>query len=220
MIIFLTFDVLNEDKSKTILDIGAGTGKYSCYFDQKEYKVTAVELVPHNIDVFKSKNSNVQIHQGNAVNLSMFEDNSFDVTLLFGPMYHLLKKEDKLKALSEAKRVTKPNGRIFISYYMNDFAVITYGFIKGNIKNSIEEGRLDDNFHVVSKEDDLYSMVRIEDIDSFNPEIETAINAVDGIISCACAYDIAKSEIVCFYESAVLTDDDIIVLDNTLNFYF
>lgn len=162
---------LAGDTNKTILDIGAGTGKYSCYFDKKGYKVTAVELVSHNIDVFKSKNSKVEIHQGNALNLSLFEDDSFDVTLLFGPMYHLLNYEDKIKALSEAKRVTKPSGKIFISYYMNDFAVIEYAFVKGNIKSSIEEGRLDENFHVVAKEDDLYSMVRIEDIDSFNAEL-------------------------------------------------
>lgn len=162
---------LGNDKSKKILDIGAGTGKYSCYFDQKGYKVTAIELVPHNIKVFKSKNSNVDIHQGNALDLSIFEDNSFDVTLLFGPMYHLLNNEDKIKALSEAKRVTKSTGKIFVSYYMNDFSVITYGFIKGNIKSAIKEGRLDENFHVVSKEDDLYSMVRIEDIDLFNNSV-------------------------------------------------
>ena len=162
---------LSNDRNKKILDIGAGTGKYSCYFDAQGYKVTALELVPHNIEVFKSKGSNVEIHQGNAVNLDIFEDNSFDITLLFGPMYHLLKTEDKLKALEEAKRVTKPNGRIFVSYYMNDFAVIEYAFVKGNIKNSLEEGRLDENFHVVAKEDDLYSMVRIEDIDSFNEKL-------------------------------------------------
>lgn len=159
---------LNNDKNKTILDIGAGTGKYSCYFASKGYDVTALELVPHNIEVFKKKNSNVKIHQGTALDLSRFKDNSFDVTLLFGPMYHLLKNEDKLLALKEAKRVTKENGKIFISYYMNDFAIITYGFIKGNIISSIEEGRVDKSFHVVNKEDDLYSMVRIEDIDSFN----------------------------------------------------
>ena len=162
---------LNDDKNKTILDIGAGTGKYSYSFDKKGYKVTAVELVPHNIEVFKSKNSNVNIYQGNALNLDMLKDDSFDVTLLFGPMYHLLKNEDKIKALEEAKRVTKPNGKIFVSYYMNDYSIITYGFIKGTIKSAIEEGRIDEKFHVVSKEDDLYSMVRIEDIDSFNEAV-------------------------------------------------
>ena len=91
-------EVLNDDLSKKILDIGAGTGAYSCFFDTIGYNVTAVELVNHNIEVFKKKNSDVDIHQGNALDLHMFEDNSFDVTLLFGPMYHLLDDNDKIKA--------------------------------------------------------------------------------------------------------------------------
>lgn len=161
-------EVLSNNKNKKVLDIGAGTGKYSCYLDSKGYDVTAIELVPHNIEVFKSKGSNVKIHQGNALDLSIFDDDSFDVTLLFGPMYHLLNNKDKIKALLEAKRVTKKDGIIFVSYYMNDFAILNYGFIKGNIVNSIKEGRVDENFHMVNKEDDLYSMVRIEDIDEFN----------------------------------------------------
>ena len=55
--------ILNNDKSKKIIDIGAGTGRYSVYLDSLGYDVTAVELVQHNIDVFKNKKSNVKIHQ-------------------------------------------------------------------------------------------------------------------------------------------------------------
>lgn len=161
-------EVLNEDYSKKILDIGAGTGAYSVYLSNEGYDVTAVELVEHNIKIFKSKNSNAVVHQGNALDLSIFDDNSFDVVLLFGPMYHLLKKEEKIKALKEAKRVCKNAGTILISYYMNDYAIITYGFIKKHILESIENNQVDDSYHMLNLEDDLYSMVRIEDIDEFN----------------------------------------------------
>lgn len=161
-------EVLNNDKSKTILDIGAGTGAYSVYLDNEGYKVTAVELVSHNIEIFKKKNSNVEIHQGNALDLKMFSDQSFDVTLLFGPMYHLLKKEEKIKALQEAKRVTKKGGVILVSYYMNDYAIITYGFIKKHILEAKKNHQIDEDYHMLNLDDDLYSMVRIEDIDEFN----------------------------------------------------
>ena len=161
---------LNQDFSKKILDIGAGTGAYSCYLSNLGYDVTAVELVSHNIEVFKKKNSNVKIHQGNALRLDMFEDNSFDLTLLFGPMYHLLSTEDKIKALKEAKRVTKNNGVILVSYYMNEYAIITYGFVKKNILDAKKNKQLDDSYHMLNLEGDLYSMVRIEDIDLFNKE--------------------------------------------------
>jgi 2-polyprenyl-3-methyl-5-hydroxy-6-metoxy-1,4-benzoquinol methylase len=176
-------EVLREDKNLKILDIGAGTGAYSVYLSNEGYDVTAVELVEHNIKIFKSKNSNVKIHQGNALDLSMFNDDTFDVVLLFGPMYHLLKKEEKIKALSEAKRVTKKGGIILISYYMNDYAIITYGFIKKHILEAIENKQVDENYHMLNLAEDLYSMVRIEDIDGFNEEVGLSrikIIAADG----------------------------------------
>ena len=165
-------EYLNDDKSKRILDIGAGTGAYSIYFDKLGYKVDALELVSHNIEVFKSKNSSVNISQGNALDLSIYDDNTFDVTLLFGPMYHLLKKEEKIKALNEAKRVTKKDGYIFVSYYMNDYAIITYGFIKKHILESIENNQVDESYHMLNLDGDLYSMVRIEDINEFNDVVK------------------------------------------------
>ncbi len=159
---------LGDDKSKKILDIGAGTGAYSVYFDKLGYEVTAIELVKHNIDVFKEKKSNVTIIQGNALDLSMFEENTFDVVLLFGPMYHLLTEDEKIKALLQAKKVVKKDGYIFVSYYMNDYAVITYGFVKKHIKESFENKQLNNDFHMLNIEDDLYSMVRLEDINRYN----------------------------------------------------
>ena len=161
-------DILDNDLSKRILDIGAGTGAYSVYLDKLGYKVDAIELVEHNINIFKSKGSNVNINQGNALDLSIYNDDTFDVTLLFGPMYHLLKKDEKIKALEEAKRVTKKDGIILVSYYMNEYAILTYGFIKKHILESIENNQVDNNFHMLNLKDDLYSMVRLEDINEFN----------------------------------------------------
>ena len=163
--------VLKGNKKKKVLDIGAGTGAYSCYLANEGFDVTACELVPSNIEVLKSKNTSVKVYQGNAIDLSMFEDDSFDVTLLFGPMYHLLTREEKIKALEEAKRVTKNKGKILISYYMNDYAILSYGFIKKHILEAKKNHQIDENYHMLNIEDDLYSMVRIEDIDSFNKEV-------------------------------------------------
>ena len=83
-----------------ILDIGAGTGRYSVPLANEGYDVSAVELVKHNLGRLKQKGSSVKAYQGNALKLKRFEDESFDVTLLFGPMYHLHSEEDKLQALS------------------------------------------------------------------------------------------------------------------------
>ena len=162
---FLTSIKYIEDYLKEgnrIIDIGAGTGKYSKYFADIGYDVFAVELCKSNLREIEKKN--IKCIQGNATNLKKIEDNSFDITILFGPMYHLISMEEKVKALEETKRITKTGGYIFISYCMNEYAVITHGFIENTIKDSIDNNLIDKNYKITPKETDLYSFVRLEDI--------------------------------------------------------
>lgn len=151
-----------------ILDIGAGTGRYSVPLAEEGYDVSAVELVKHNLGRLKQKSDRVKAYQGNAMKLKRFEDESFDLVLVFGPMYHLLEKDEKIRALSEAKRVLKPNGVMLVAYIMNEFSVITYAFKEKHIKEGIENGMLDETYHCTKKANDLYSMVRTEDIEELN----------------------------------------------------
>lgn len=154
-----------------ILDVGAGTGRYSVALSEEGYDVTAVELVKYNLGILKKKGSNVKAFQGNAMNLKRFADESFDVTLVFGPMYHLYTFEDKCKALSEAKRVTRSGGIIFVAYCMNEYGVLTYGFKENNVKECLLDGRLNEQFHCVSEEKDLYDYMRLEDIHALNEAV-------------------------------------------------
>ena len=161
-------EYLPEDKSAKILDVGAGTGRYSVALAEEGYDVTAVELVKYNLGILKKKNSTVKAYQGNAMKLSRFPDNEFDVVLVFGPLYHLYTMEDKVKALKEAKRVVKEDGVILVAYVMNEYSVLTYGFKENHILESLEKGKLTEDFHVIAKPEDLYDYVRIEDIDAYN----------------------------------------------------
>ena len=147
-----------------ILDVGAGTGKYSLYLDKLGYDVEAVELVKHNLNVIKKKNPTLKSYLGNALDLSFLKENTYDAILLFGPIYHLKKRSEQLKAIEEAKRLLKPNGLLFISYCMNEYAIITHGFKDGNILKSIASGKVDENFHILEKGNELYDYVRLEDI--------------------------------------------------------
>ena len=115
--------------------------------------------------------------------LKRFEDNSFDLVLVFGPMYHLHEKHEKLQALSEAKRVVKPGGKILVAYIMNEYSVITYAIKEKHIKEGVEKGMLDENFHCTKTANELYSFVRTEDIEELNQEVglkRLEIIAADG----------------------------------------
>ena len=105
-----------------IADIGAGTGRYSFALADAGHDVTAVELVKYNLGILRSKGDNVKAIQGNALNLKKLADDEFDITLLFGPMYHLFTFDEKLRALNEAKRVTRPGGYILVAYCMNEYS--------------------------------------------------------------------------------------------------
>jgi SAM-dependent methyltransferase len=151
-----------------IIDIGAGTGRYSIPLAEEGYDVTAVELVRHNLGILKAKGSAVKAYEGNAMKLKRFADDSFDAALLFGPMYHLHAEEEKLAALREAKRVVREDGIIFVAYIMNEYSVVQYAFKERHILEALEQGMLDESFHTKKNANELYSFMRIEDIDRLN----------------------------------------------------
>ena len=111
-----------------ILDIGAGAGEYSLYFARNGYSVSAVELAERNIEAFRKKltaEDRVELRQGNAVDLSCYQDASFDIVLLFGPLYHLHREKDRQKCIAEAKRVCKPDGTLFFAFISHDMVFFT-----------------------------------------------------------------------------------------------
>lgn len=106
--------------------------------------------------------------RGNALDLSTFSDNQYDITLLLGPLYHLYCKEDKQQAIREAIRVTKPNGIIFAAYVISDGCLLDEGFNRNNfnVADYIRDGLLDAHtFASKSQPKDLFELVRKENID-------------------------------------------------------
>ncbi len=150
-----------------ILEIGAGTGRYSVTLAEMGYDVTAVELVEHNIDIMKKKvkaNHNITIHQGNACDLSLIESDTYDIVLLLGPMYHLFNNEDKHKALSEAIRVAKKGGVIYVSYCNNDTTAYSY-FYRKEILDWVNRDTLTDTYHFKSIPAEVFELYRKSDVD-------------------------------------------------------
>lgn len=153
-----------------ILEVGAATGRYSHALAQKDYQVDAVELVQYNIDIFLEKTQpgeKVSIRQGDARELSCFADDTFDMTLILGPMYHLFTVEDQKQALREAIRVTKKGGMIFAAYCGNEATMVQYCFGRGMIRQERYRNLIDPvTFKASSDPAELFELYRREDIDA------------------------------------------------------
>lgn len=147
-----------------ILDVGAGTGRYAIPLSEEGYSVTAVEPVRHNLGRLKQNGPLVQAYQGRAEKLKRCADQTYDVVLFFGPMYHIKEQELRLAAMQEAYRVLKPSGHLFVSYIMNEYSVLMYGFKEHHIREAMASGMIDPQFHCTDLANPLYEYVRLEDI--------------------------------------------------------
>ena len=151
-----------------ILEIGAGSGRYSRAFADMGYKVDSVELIERNIETFRSKlkeNQDINIYQGNACDLGFLESGTYDIVLLLGPMYHLLTDEDKHKAVSEAIRVAKKNAIIFVAYCNLD-ACLYRNFAERTMIEKVNKGIFNaETFKENKLPNTLFLQCRKEDID-------------------------------------------------------
>lgn len=161
-----------------IMEIGAGSGRYSHYFARQGYEVDAVELMERNIEAFRANTEpgeNVTVTRGDAVELSGFESEKYDVTLLLGPMYHLFTEQDKLSALGEAIRVTKTGGTVFAAYCNNDLTAYHFGFLRGGFASGEFDSLIDfESFKLSSTPKEIFALCRKEDVDGLMANFKTA----------------------------------------------
>ena len=128
------FDRLFAPSSR-ILDACAGTGRYSLYLAEKGHSVTACDLVEHNINIIKSKPNADKLTNTavcDVLDLSRFENNSFDIVLCMGALYHFQTNNLREKAITECVRVCKPGGIVALAY------ITKVGAIFDNIAEDIE----------------------------------------------------------------------------------
>lgn len=140
---FVTMEYIHRyaGKGTKVLEVGAGTGRYSVALAKEGMDVTAVELVESNLEILK-KNSegikSIKSYQGDATDLSQFADDSFDVTLVFGPMYHLYEAADIHKAIDEAIRVTRKGGTVLFAF-LSVYSILAANYLYGNWSVGEEE---------------------------------------------------------------------------------
>jgi SAM-dependent methyltransferase len=94
-----------------ILDIGGATGVHAAALAARGHDVVLIDLVPAQVQEARRLGT-FDACVGDARDLQ-FEDDSFDVALIFGPLYHLVERSGRLSSLGEAARVVRSGGWIF-----------------------------------------------------------------------------------------------------------
>lgn len=115
-----------------VLDNGAGPGKYAMELAKLGYKVTLTDLTPRLVEVAKEKAAELGIagqfsgfHVLNATGLDGIPDETYDASLMLGPLYHLQRDSERVAAVKELHRVTKTGGVVFVAFQSRMRMVLT-----------------------------------------------------------------------------------------------
>jgi ubiquinone/menaquinone biosynthesis C-methylase UbiE len=115
-----------------ILDVGGGPGRYAAWLAERGYDIDLIDPVPLHLEQASERartGASFTVTQGDARDLSS-GDSMYDAVLLLGPLYHLPERLDRLRALSEARRVVKPGGPVVVAV-ISRFASLLDGLRTG-----------------------------------------------------------------------------------------
>ena len=172
-----------------LLEVGAGTGRYSIALAREGFQVTALELVEHNLEQLRKNGSgltNLHAHQGDALDLSRFGDETFDMTLVLGPMYHLYAPQDVRTAIREAIRVTKSGG-VLLFAFLSAHAILGNNYLQGELQFGLREN-FTDSYQVRHFPEQLFTGYDIAEFEALFEEFPVehlTTAAADGILELA-----------------------------------
>ena len=98
-----------------LLDVGGGPGIYAERFAQRGYDVHLIDIFPEHVEEARARSRAFAADVGDARDLSAFDDESTDVVLLLGPLYHLTERADRVQSLAEARRVVRRGGVVAVA---------------------------------------------------------------------------------------------------------
>lgn len=118
----------------TILDVGGGPGIYAGWLAEKGYQVFLVDLVQKHIDQAR-RYPLAGCLLGDARALPC-EDGFADSVLLMGPLYHLIGRADRIRALREAARALRPGG-LLAATVITRFASLMHALVDGFVNDDL-----------------------------------------------------------------------------------
>lgn len=131
-----------------VLDVGGGPGAYASILARRGYRVRLVDVMPLHVEQAVEAGLDARVGDARALDEA---DASYDVVLLLGPLYHLVGRGDRLRALREARRVARPGGLVAAAA-VGRFASLLDGLKEGFLAEAafreIVERDLRDGLHL------------------------------------------------------------------------
>ncbi len=103
-----------------VLDVGGGPGVYASWLAKGGHSVHLIDPVRRHVEAARALGLDAEL--GEAARLD-HPDESADVVLLMGPLYHLVDESDRLQSLGEAWRVLRPGG-LLVATAISRFAAL------------------------------------------------------------------------------------------------
>ncbi len=111
----------------SVLDVGGGYGVYATWLAERGHDVRLVDPVPRHVEAAKAVGVDAVVGDARALSEP---DASRDAVLLLGPLYHLLERAERVRALAEARRVVRPGGLV-VAAAISRWSPLFEGLLRG-----------------------------------------------------------------------------------------
>jgi len=166
-----------------VLDVGGGPGVYAEWLAEAGYDVKLVDVVPLHVERSRQRAAGrFTAEEGDARSLAELDD-SYDVVLLLGPLYHLVERDDRLRALAESRRVLRARG-LLAAAAISRFGPLLDAFARDTLDEDMwafVERALIEGRHVPGRDPDLFTTAYFHLADELETEVQEAGFGVDGV---------------------------------------
>jgi SAM-dependent methyltransferase len=143
---FLRTKIILEERlppGGRLIDVGGGPGTYASWFAGRGYEVDLVDPIPLHVEQARQaagRGAPFAVHLGDARKLG-FDDGVADAVVMMGPLFHLVRAEDRRQALAETFRVLRPGG-VLATSAMGRYFIFGHAVATNEVRNPLVVDRI------------------------------------------------------------------------------
>lgn len=173
----------------TVLDVGGGPGAYAAWLADEGYQVHLLDAVALHVEqaaaTARGLDPSFTVALGDARNLAQ-DDSSCDAVLMLGPLYHLTERNERVRALAEARRVLHPGG-VVAAAAISKFASLLDGLESGWLSDPafdaiVERDLAEGQHRNPTERPEWFTTAFFHDPDGLRAEVEDAGLEIEALL--------------------------------------